>query len=200
MAYDPHVKKRRERGFTLVEMLIVVAIIAIMAAVALPSIGQYIRNYKIRGAAQEVASQLQTARARAIGTNTNLGVSFFVVDADSYRFVQEDLAALVPPDEPRSTMRDLPTGVRFVVATAANSGPSIRFNRMGGFCNPGIAPCLAGFTDPCGADAARCTIDKDANFFAPQADGTLVVTLLEQATSLQRTVRIAPGGRVLPQP
>jgi hypothetical protein len=167
-----------------------------MVAVALPSIGQYLRNYKIKGAAQEVAGMLQTARGKAIGTNTNSGVSFFVVDFDSYRFVQEDITA----SEPRSALHDLPLGVAFVVATAPNSGPSIRFNRMGGFCNPGVAGCAAAFADPCGADTARCTTSAGANFFAPQADGTLILTLREQATNLQRTVKIAPGGRVLPQP
>ena len=80
-------------------MLIVVAIIAIMAAIALPNIGQYIRNYRIKGAAQSVASQLQTARGKAISTNTNTGVSFFVVDVDSYRFVQEDLTTAAPSAE-----------------------------------------------------------------------------------------------------
>jgi len=97
-------------------------------------------------------------------------------------------------------MQELPLGVRFVVATAANSGPSIRFNRMGGFCNPGVGSCLAGFANPCGNDTARCTTSAGANFFEPQADGTLVLTLLEQNTNLRRQVRIAPGGRVLPQP
>jgi hypothetical protein len=111
--------------------------------------------------------------------------------------VQEDLTG---GPEPRGPIQELPLGVRFVVATGANAGPSIRFNRMGGFCNPGVAACATAFANPCGTDTARCTTNAGANFFDPQPDGTLVLTLLEQNTNLRKTVRIAPGGRVLPQP
>lgn len=200
MANDVSTRQRRSRGFSLVELLIVVAIIAITAAVALPNIGGYIRNYKIRGAARQVADQIQTARSRAITSNTDAGVSFFVLDYDSFRFVQEDL----PSGEQLAPIQELPNGVRFVVATGGSAGPSVRFNRLGNYCNPAVSGggCAAAFSDPC-PESARCTTNAGASFIAPDPRGIpggLVVTLEEVATGLRRTVRLAPGGRILPQP
>jgi type II secretion system protein H len=200
MARVSLVTTRSDRGFSLVEMLIVVAIVAVMAAVALPNIGQYVRNYRIKGAAQEVAGELQTARSKAIMSNTNAGVSFVVADADSYRYIQEDL----DPAEQFGPLKDLPLGVRFVVSGVSESGISLRFNRLGGFCNPeGSSSCAATVADACpdAEDTTRCNREAGSAFVGPDAGtaGGMVITLLEEATGLQRTVRIAPGGRVLPQ-
>src|SRR5688572_2277518 len=60
-------RRRRARGFTLVELVAVVVIIAIVAALAMPSITSRLRERRVQQAAQTVAQIYSTARMRAMG-------------------------------------------------------------------------------------------------------------------------------------
>ncbi|MDR1062901.1 MAG: GspH/FimT family pseudopilin [Azoarcus sp.] len=57
------------RGFTLSELIIVVAIAAILAAIAVPSLKSLIRGVAVRGAASELVTGIQFARSEAIRAN-----------------------------------------------------------------------------------------------------------------------------------
>jgi hypothetical protein len=184
-------------------MLIVVVIVAIMAAVALPNIGQYLKNYRIKGATQLVAGELNAARSKAIMSNTNNGVSFVVLDRDHFRFVLEDAAGTA---DSLSGLKMLPTGVIFAPTTLADGGATLRFLRLGGFCNPAATStgCLAAVGEPLrhtGPEASLLDTDtRDKPYIGQEAAGTVEIRVREITTGLERTIRIAPGGRVLPQP
>lgn len=56
----------KQRAFTLLELLITVAVLAIIASFAVPSMRSAAEKRRITGAAEEIYSQLQLARSEAI--------------------------------------------------------------------------------------------------------------------------------------
>lgn len=72
-------KPRSPRGFTLVEMMAVVAIAAVLLAVAVPSFIAATARARLEGAANELSVDLQYARSEAIRRRTSATLS---VNAD----------------------------------------------------------------------------------------------------------------------
>lgn len=69
-------RKRARRGFTLLEMMTVLAIIGITAAMAIPQMRQAQANGRLRGLARDTANVFHLARQRAITTGNNHVVYF----------------------------------------------------------------------------------------------------------------------------
>jgi type IV fimbrial biogenesis protein FimT len=72
---------RDQRGLTLVELVTVIAIVAIFASLAAPSLRQFIAQQRVRSAASAIVESLWVARAEALKRNRDVG--FVFVDAAS---------------------------------------------------------------------------------------------------------------------
>ncbi len=70
------IRGNSEMGVTLIELVVVMAIIAIMALFMAPGIGEWVQNYRIKQAARNLASDLQAARMQAINTHKYCTVIF----------------------------------------------------------------------------------------------------------------------------
>lgn len=67
-----------QQGFTLVEIIIVVAVLAMLLAAVAPEMGVWMHNIRIRSTAEAMQNGLQQARAEAMRRNRN--VQFSLVD------------------------------------------------------------------------------------------------------------------------
>jgi len=67
-----------ERGFTLMEMMIVVVVIGVIAAMAIPSFLSYMPKLKVKACARDIVSQLRLARSKSVAERRPYGVAFDV--------------------------------------------------------------------------------------------------------------------------
>ncbi len=63
---------RLARGFTLIEALVVLMIVGLLAAAALPSMRRHLANADIRAVAEEMRSGIEQARSEAIRRNNTV--------------------------------------------------------------------------------------------------------------------------------
>jgi prepilin-type N-terminal cleavage/methylation domain-containing protein len=77
-----------ERGFTLIEMLLTVAVIAIVSGIAVPLLGDVTGNMKLGDAARTVERELQTARLTAVSTNLPMRIQFDCPSAGQFRITE----------------------------------------------------------------------------------------------------------------
>jgi prepilin-type N-terminal cleavage/methylation domain-containing protein len=111
-------------GFTLIELMLVIGLIAILMAVASPAIMASVRQSGVRHAADQLAMDMQRAKLLAIKQNASCAITF-------------DLAANQYTISLNNQVVNLATyhgGVHF---TAADSDASITFTPQGLSSSPG---------------------------------------------------------------
>jgi type IV fimbrial biogenesis protein FimT len=69
------VSLRRAAGFTLVEIMVVVTIVAVLGSVAAPSFTGLIASQRLKGASSDLFSALLRARSEAIKRNTEVSLT-----------------------------------------------------------------------------------------------------------------------------
>lgn len=81
-------------GFTLVEILVVMAVIAIMAGMSAPVVLDAMEQYYINSAGQQVVSTIRAARFQAVARNSSVRVNFDFPAAGQYQTEIQDSATL----------------------------------------------------------------------------------------------------------
>jgi len=66
----------RQAGFTMVELMIVIVVIAILSAIAVPNIISWLPNYRLKAAARDMISNFQKAKMEAVKRNRDVIIQF----------------------------------------------------------------------------------------------------------------------------
>ena len=137
---------KRQNGFTLMELMVVVAIIGILSAVAVPNFISYRSNQRLGASAREILAAVKKTRIRAINEQATTVITFDVAN-DSYLAFVDDGTGSVDGDldgvldgagngvqdgtEVTITSGNLPGDIDITSASFGFLGAENRFNLLG---------------------------------------------------------------------
>jgi prepilin-type N-terminal cleavage/methylation domain-containing protein len=81
---------RAERGFSLPELLVVLAIIGAFVVMAIPLVNEQIRIAELRSVADELAVHLRSARMLAVTTHQNVVVTISVDPTNEFSYLDSN--------------------------------------------------------------------------------------------------------------
>ena len=133
---------RKSNGFTLIELMIAIAIFAIMASVALPSFMNQRRQTLLRDAISMIRGDLEMARSQAIRENGPVAV---LIREDGYGIFVDNGAGggikenwVRDGEEKQLCTRSLSNGLKIDLNQVTFDGKRTQFNGRGYVGNAGV--------------------------------------------------------------
>ncbi|HYA48517.1 MAG TPA: GspH/FimT family pseudopilin [Burkholderiales bacterium] len=120
---------RRERGFTMIEVVVVVAIIGLMMVLMFPSIMNSLETRNLDNGARDIQTTLQQARYRAITEKVNYRVRFAEVHGLWWIYLESEDAAGTWSLAPRFLEKSI--SPRFVVTLSLPATQAVEFSPVG---------------------------------------------------------------------
>jgi len=144
--------KRRARGFTIIELVVTLALFGVLMGLAVPSFTIFIQSTQIRNAAETVMTGIVQAKSEAIRRNTPVRFQFVTTLTSSCALSQSSGSWIVSQDDPAGACDVAPSDTTTPrtyrkqssadgypkVTVAATSSSSIVFNGIGRIVGTGI--------------------------------------------------------------
>jgi type II secretory pathway pseudopilin PulG len=196
--------------------MVVISIIVIVSAASIPVGLNYVRHYRITGAAQGIQAQMQTARAQAVKRNTSRGIllNFNYPAIGQYQFTSLDPNPMTGnwdgPAYPQNPGIFSTTTVNYGTVPAPPANVEDPDPAAGVQSPHGVPIGLPMDIQFLAGDRNALLFRADGSVNAVNADGPAgpaaivrapngvdwMITLRDSTTNLTRVVRVSPGGKV----
>ncbi len=192
-------RPRPGRGFTLVELMIAIALLAVLIALASPSLSLWIRSAQVRTVAETLQNGVRTAQAEALRRNRQ--VVFFLTDDEP------GLDAEASEDGSNWAIRWIPLPGDTVVATAPDNEPFVQGGAVADFaggvnisgpaaiCFNALGRRVAATAAVTGVTGADCTVDADEPLAAFEIEREGAARPLRITVALGGQVRLCDPAR-----
>lgn len=188
----------RPRGFTLIELMVVVVIVTLLSAIALPGISRRMKSYRTKRVGEEIAALYRSARLRALGRGSAVLVRY---DGDAIFEVREAIqggAATAGCGQlPESTCITTPD--RWAGNTKSQQLNTLNFSGgneyaiAANFINPATSAAATGALDVCFSPMGKAYSDASGSLDEMTSPARIDVQRSD-AVSFQRSVLVTPMG------
>ncbi|MCX5851806.1 MAG: GspH/FimT family pseudopilin [Deltaproteobacteria bacterium] len=123
-----NIRMQNKRGFTLIELIVVVMLVGIIMMIALPGLQTWMAKSRLNGAARQIMADLTYARMTAVSEGNRFVVS--ILNDHEYRILDDD-----------NDNGSVDTGEKVIVKDIKSNYPDITLSATGifTFYPPGLA-------------------------------------------------------------